>query len=72
MDLSAVTLFAGILVSAAGVGLFIYGKRESRFPQLISGMAMMAIPMFVTGASGILGGGAIIFGALWLSVRSGL
>lgn len=72
MDLSAGTLFAGMVVSTLGMGLFIYGKRESRFPQLVAGMAMMAFPMFVSGALPILGTGAVLTGGLWLSVRAGL
>lgn len=72
MDLSAGTLFAGMVVSTVGMGLFIYGKRESRFPQLVAGIAMMAFPMFVPGAGAILGIGALLTGGLWLSLRSGL
>ncbi len=72
MDLSAGTLFAGMLVSTAGMGLFMYGKRESRGPQLLVGIGMMALPMFVSGAWPILGIGALFIGALWFSVRAGL
>ena len=35
MDLSASTLFASLFVSSIGFGLFLYGKKQARIPQLV-------------------------------------
>lgn len=72
MDLSAGTLLAGMVVSTIGLGLFLYGKREARFPQLTAGMALMAFPMFVQGAAMISGVGSLILVGMWLALRNGL
>lgn len=72
MDLSAGTMFASLFVSALGIGLFIYGKKQIRPPQLVTGIALSVSPYFVSGPAWILGiGAALIFG-LWLVLRAGL
>ncbi len=48
MDFSAGTLFASLLVSSLGFGLFIYGKKQVRGPQLIVGLVMMAYPYVIS------------------------
>ena len=72
MDLSAGSLFASLFVSTVGFGLFLYGKKATRVPQLAVGLAMMVYPYFVVSAAWSLG----IFGALcaglFLLVRAGL
>ncbi len=49
MDLSAGTLLASLLVSSIGLGFFLYGKKEVRFPQLVAGLVLMIYPYFVAG-----------------------
>ncbi len=72
MDLSAGSLFAGLLVSTVGTGLFLYGKKSLRPPHLVSGLVLMALPLVVPGAALALGlAGALVFG-LWAAVRMGL
>ncbi len=55
MDLSPTDLFLSIFTGALGFALFLYGKKQSRLPQLIGGIALGVYPLFVTGA-------------LWLSI----
>jgi predicted cobalt transporter CbtA len=55
MDLSAGSLFASVLVSAIGIGLFIYGKKQIRPPQLLVGIALMVFPYFVGDPAWMLG-----------------
>jgi len=72
VDLSAGSLFAGLLVSTVGTGLFLYGKKSLRPPHLVSGLVLMALPLVVPGAALALGlAGALVFG-LWAAVRMGL
>ncbi len=72
MDFSAGTLMASMLVSTAGMGVFIYGKRQTRGPQLAGGMALMVAPYLVAGAAATLVVGAALGLGVWLAVRAGL
>ena len=69
MDLSAGALFTSLGVSTIGLGLFLYGKRETRFPQLIGGLALMGFPYFVSSPAWMLGIAAGLIGMIWLVVR---
>jgi len=64
MDFSASTLVASLVVSSVGLALFLYGKKQPRFPQLVVGLVMMIYPYFVVGALPMWG----IAGALLLSL----
>ena len=72
MDLSSGALLASLIVSTAGFGLFSYGKKQSRMPQLGAGVALMIFPYFVTGAAAIWGIAAGVSAVLILAVRSGV
>lgn len=48
MDLSDPgLLFSGLLISAVGMGLFIYGKKSRELKSLGIGIAMCVFPLFV-------------------------
>jgi hypothetical protein len=72
VDLSAGSLFAGLLVGTVGTGLFLYGKKSLRPPHLVSGLALMALPMVVPGAALELGLAGLLVLGLWVAVRTGL
>jgi hypothetical protein len=72
MDLTPSTLFANVLVSAVGFGIFLYGKKQRRLPQLVAGVLLMGYPYFVGGAFTMLAIGVGIVVALWIGVRAGL
>lgn len=57
--------------SGIGFVLFVYGKKQQRWPHLVAGIALMAYPYFVTTAWQMTGGGAIIGGAWWYAMRAG-
>jgi len=69
LDLSPAGLAVGLLVSAVGLGLFLYGKRAARIPQLLTGMALMALPIFVSGALLTLAIGAGMVAAMWAAAH---
>ncbi len=71
MDLSAGALFAGSIVSALGVGFFIYGRRQRRASQLVAGVLLLIAP-FVGGPGMIYAAGGFIVLALWLAGRFGI
>lgn len=72
MDLSPSSVFAALLVGGVGTGLFIYGKKQGRIPQLIAGVALMIFPMFVSSATLVYLIGAAVVGALWFGIRAGV
>ena len=62
---------ASLVVSSVGFGVFLYGKREARFPQLLVGLVMMVYPYFVSGTAATWSiAGALLLG-LTLAVRAG-
>jgi hypothetical protein len=71
MDLSPGYLVASMLVSTVGFGLFLYGKKQTRAPQLVTGLALMIYPVFVASVAWMVGIAAALIGALWLATRHG-
>lgn len=65
------SLFLSLIVSGVGFVLFMYGKKQERWPQLVAGLVLMVYPYFVGDALPMLLVGAGIVGGLWLAVRSG-
>jgi hypothetical protein len=72
MDLSHGSMLASFLVSTVGFGFFIYGKKQLRIPQLVTGVALMVYPYFIGSPAWMLGVGAAMLLGLWLTVRAGL
>jgi hypothetical protein len=72
MDLSAGPLIASLLIGTIGFGLFLYGKKAQRMPQLVSGLALMVYPYFVPGLGWMIGVGVLVIAALLAAVRYGL
>lgn len=48
MNIDANLLYAGIIFGAFGMGYFVYGKQNSKVVALLSGIALMVFPYFVT------------------------
>ena len=72
MDLSSPgSLIASLVVGSIGLGLFMYGKRMSRTPQLAVGVSLMAFPYFVTGLVPMLSTAGVLLGGLWFTQRGG-
>jgi hypothetical protein len=71
LDFSSSALIASLAVGSVGLGIFLYGKRQSRAPQLVAGIVLMLFPYFVPSAGWMLGIAGGIIAALWLAVRGG-
>jgi hypothetical protein len=71
MSLDAGTLFLSLITGGIGLVLFVYGKKQERWPQLVAGLILMVYPYFVSDliVSVAVGGGVIA--GLWLAVRQG-
>lgn len=71
MDLSAGSLMASLLVSSVGFGVFLFGKKQMRPPQLIAGGALMAYPYFLSDPLPMLGVAALLLLGLYGALRAG-
>ena len=72
IEFTAGWMLASLLVSSVGFGLFIYGKKQERIPQLIAGLAMMIYPAFVSSPVLMLAIGVALVGGVWFAVRAGV
>lgn len=61
-----------LAVSAVGLGIFLYGKKAIRIPQVVAGIALMVAPYVATEPIAMLAATAGVLGALWLALRMGL
>jgi hypothetical protein len=66
-----VWLFLSLFPSGAGFVLFVYGKKQERYPQLAAGLALMIYPYFATTVTSLVGIGALIGAGLWYAIRLG-
>lgn len=69
--MTAGSLFLNLVVSSLGFAFFVYGKKQSRFPQLVGGIALMGYPYFIDNAWIMLGVGVVIVAGIWLAIRFG-
>lgn len=72
MSDSAIALFASLLLSAVGFGLFIYGKKQRRGPHFAAGIVLMVGPYLFSGAIWILTFGVAVVAATFAASRAGL
>jgi len=71
MSLDPSWLFLSLIPGGIGFVLFVYGKKQGRWPQLVSGLVFMVYPYFATTVASLLAIGAVIGAALWLTLRLG-
>jgi hypothetical protein len=64
-------LFLSLVAGGIGFVLFVYGKKQQRWPQLVGGLVFMVYPYFATSVTGLLGIGALVGAAVWYAVRYG-
>ena len=64
-------LFLSLVPSGVGFVLFVYGRKQLRWPQLAAGVALLLYPYFVDTVTALVAVGAAIGGALWLALRLG-
>ena len=71
MTLDAAWLFASLIPGGIGFVMFVYGRKQSRWPYLVAGILMMGYPYLTPTMLSMAGVGAAICVALWYLVRSG-
>jgi hypothetical protein len=71
MSFDSTWLFLSMIPAGLGFVLFMYGKKQQRWPHLAAGILLMAYPYFTQTALSMFGVGAVICVALWYVVRLG-
>jgi hypothetical protein len=69
MALDPTWLFLSLIPSGVGIVLLVYGKKFSRWPSIVGGLALMAYPYFAPSIAALVGVGAIIGVGLWYASR---
>jgi hypothetical protein len=64
-------LFLSLIPGGIGFVLFVYGKKQARWPQLVAGLAFMAYPYFTPSIVSMTVVGALLGAALWIAIRGG-
>lgn len=71
MDLDFGRLLLSLLISSAGLVLFLYGKKQTRIPQIVAGIVLMAYPYFVPTPWIMAATAVAVLGLLWGALRLG-
>jgi hypothetical protein len=69
--MDAAWLFASLFPSGLGFVLFVYGKKEARWPQLFAGLAFMVYPFFTPTITAMTAIGLVLGVGLWVALRAG-
>jgi hypothetical protein len=69
VTLDANWLIVSLIPSGIGFVLFVYGKKQQRWPQLVGGIAMMVYPYFTPTITSMLIIGMMIGAAVYWAVR---
>jgi len=71
MSLDPTWLFVSLIPSGVGFVLFVYRKKQDRWPQMAAGLLLMAYPYFATSLVSLVATGAVIGLILWYAIRLG-
>ena len=71
VDFSPAWLLTSLLVSTVGLGFFLYGKKQTRLPQLVAGIVIMLESAFVPSPAWMVASAGVVLLALWALLRAG-
>jgi hypothetical protein len=71
MNLDPTWLFLSLIPGGVGFVLFVYGKKQERWPQLAAGLALLIYPYFTESLLGLVGVGLAIGVSLFVALRLG-
>jgi len=69
MTLDPTWLFVSLIPGGIGFVLFVYGKKQRRWPHMVAGLLFMVYPYFTPSLVSLVAVGAAIGFALWCAVR---
>jgi hypothetical protein len=71
MALDPTWLFLSLIPSGIGFVLFVYGKKQERWPHMLAGIAFSVYPYFTPSSVVMVAVGVALSTGLWLAVRAG-
>ena len=71
MSFDPTFLFLSLIPGGVGFVLFVYGKKQQRWPHMVAGLLFMVYPYFTSSLVSLVAGGAAIAFALWYAIRLG-
>ena len=71
MSLDPTWLFVSLIPGGVGFVLFVYGRKQTRWPQMAAGLLLMVYPYFATSLVSLVATGAVIGFVLWHAIRLG-
>jgi hypothetical protein len=71
MTIDPTWLFLSLFPSGIGFVLFVYGRKQSRWPHIVAGLLFMTYPYVATSTLSLVGVGVGLGVALWYAVRLG-
>jgi len=71
MSLDPGWIFLSLIIGGVGLGLFLYGKKQSRWPHLVAGLILMGYTYFVGSALAMVAIALAVLAILWWAVRRG-
>jgi hypothetical protein len=71
VEFDTASIVISMLVGTVGFGIFIFGKKQQRHPQLVVGLAMMVYPYFIPSALAMALIAVALIALLVLAVKRG-
>lgn len=71
MSFDPTWLFLSLIPSGIGFVLFVYGKKQHRWPILAAGIVFTVYPYFTTSIGALVGVGVLLSAALWMALKMG-
>jgi hypothetical protein len=71
MNIDPTWIFLSLIPGGLGFVLFVYGKKQQRWPQIIAGLLLMGYPYVATTVMSMTVIGVLICAALWVAIRMG-
>ena len=71
MSLDPTWLFVSLIPGGVGFVLFVYGKKQDRWPHMAAGLLLMVYPYFATSLVSLVATSAVIGFMLWYAIRLG-
>jgi hypothetical protein len=71
VDIDANALLLSLFIGCIGVACFVYGRRQSRLPQMLAGAVLVIYPYFVPNLILMAATAVAVLALLWFAVRLG-
>lgn len=71
MTIDPTWLFLSLIPGGIGFVLFVYGRKQQRWAQLVGGLLFMVYPYFTPSVAALVGVGVGLGAAVWIAARLG-